>query len=288
MAEKQTRCPTCASIYKVSVAQLTVAQGMVCCPKCSENFNALLYLLTVSIHQESRTFHSFENSPPTQEELITTTHQIETHLLDIFDRKIENSNIDLRTYLNNLNYFNNDPISPVPSLNLSQGAKIKSNEPLNTKSMLYYLSWSLINFSLLCILLFQVVWFNPTLTDRFPLISSILTKSCAILHCDTAVQRYKMIILSNVNVKSIDHSQTQFTGQMTNQYSKSLELPLIKVILMKGDKVVMTYIMTPDEYLDENLIGIKRIPKNSPYPFKFTVTEHRNAFDQYKLDIIHP
>ena len=119
MAEKQTRCPTCASIYKVSVAQLTVAQGMVCCPKCSENFNALLYLLTVSTQQESKTFHSLENSPPTQEELITTSHQIETHLLDIFDRKIENSNIDLRTYLNNLNYFNNDPISLVIEPNLT-------------------------------------------------------------------------------------------------------------------------------------------------------------------------
>ncbi len=288
MAEKQTRCPTCASIYKVSVAQLTVAQGMVCCPKCSENFNALLYLLTVSTQQESKTFHSLENSPPTQEELITTSHQIETHLLDIFDRKIENSNIDLRTYLNNLNYFNNDPISPVPSLNLSQGSKIKSNESSNTRSTLYYLSWSLINFSLLCILLFQVVWFNPTLTDRFPLVSNIFTKSCAILHCDTAVQRYKMIVLSKVNVKSIDRSQTQFTGYMTNQYSKSLELPLVKVTLMAGNEVIMTYIMTPDEYLDENFIGIKRIPQNSPYPFKFTVTEHRNAFDQYKLDIIHP
>ena len=97
-----------------------------------------------------------------------------------------------------------------------------------------------------------------------------------------------MIVLSKVNVKSIDRSQTQFTGYMTNQYSKSLELPLVKVTLMAGNEVIMTYIMTPDEYLDENFIGIKRIPQNSPYPFKFTVTEHRNAFDQYKLDIIHP
>lgn len=288
MAEKQTRCPTCASIYKVSVAQLTVAQGMVCCPKCSENFNALLYLLTVSTNQASKAFHSFESSPPTQEELITTSHQIETNLLDIFDRKIENSNIDLRTYLNNLNYFNNDPISPVPSLNLSQGAKVKSNDPSETKGVLYYVAWSLINFSLLCILLFQVVWFTPTLTDRFPLVNTIFTKTCAVLRCDTVDQRYKMIVLSKVKVKSIDRTQTQFTGQMTNQYSKSLELPLLKVTLIAGDKVVITYLMTPEEYLDKNFIGIKRIPQNSPYPFKFTVTESRNAFDQYKLDIIHP
>ena len=46
MSDKQTSCPKCLTIYKVSVAQLTVAQGMVCCPKCSMTFNALSHLTT--------------------------------------------------------------------------------------------------------------------------------------------------------------------------------------------------------------------------------------------------
>ncbi|MFX6821879.1 MJ0042-type zinc finger domain-containing protein, partial [Acinetobacter baumannii] len=45
MNEKQTRCPKCLTVYKVSLTQLTVAQGMVCCPKCNLNFNALTNLV---------------------------------------------------------------------------------------------------------------------------------------------------------------------------------------------------------------------------------------------------
>lgn len=42
MNEKQTRCPKCLTVYKVSLTQLTVAQGMVCCPKCNLNFGAVV------------------------------------------------------------------------------------------------------------------------------------------------------------------------------------------------------------------------------------------------------
>ncbi len=46
MPEKHTLCPECKTIYKVSVTQLTVAQGMVCCPRCDTTFNALLHLIS--------------------------------------------------------------------------------------------------------------------------------------------------------------------------------------------------------------------------------------------------
>ena len=294
MTEKQTRCPNCQTIYKVSVTQLTVAQGMVCCPKCSTNFNALLNLQinlqTNPQNQDGSDIKEPSSATKNDEQQILTTlnHQPETHILDIFDRKIENSNIDLRTYLNNLNYFNNEPIQSIPSLNLSQGINDSPRQERNPKSTFYYASWGFINFGLLAILLFQIVWFNPSLTDRYPFINRVFTQTCAILHCDTADQRYKHIVISKLQVKVIDSQQTQFTGQLTNEYSKSLELPLIKVLLKAHDKVVVTYIITPDEYLIESLIGIKRIPKDSPYPFKFIVTASRNTFDAYQLEVIHP
>ncbi|HJE54435.1 MAG TPA: DUF3426 domain-containing protein, partial [Acinetobacter pseudolwoffii] len=45
MSDKRTHCPTCSTTYKVTVAQLTIAQGMVCCPKCTTSFNALSHLV---------------------------------------------------------------------------------------------------------------------------------------------------------------------------------------------------------------------------------------------------
>ena len=47
MTQKQTRCPNCQTVYKVSVTQLTISQGMVCCPKCSAEFNALVHLVKI-------------------------------------------------------------------------------------------------------------------------------------------------------------------------------------------------------------------------------------------------
>ncbi|AYO53946.1 MULTISPECIES: zinc-ribbon and DUF3426 domain-containing protein [Acinetobacter] len=286
MAEKQTICPNCASIYKVSVTQLTVAQGMVCCPKCSHDFNALLHLQktppidtnidhTITYFEEPQDFF-FKNK------------EAEFTIYDIFKRKVENSNIDLKTYLNNLNYFNNEPINVIPSLNLAQGIHKPKQDSSSSKSVLYYAVWSLINLALFSVLLFQIVWFNPKLTDQYPIVNSIFTKTCAILRCDTIDQRYKKVIVQNIKVISLNHQQTQFTGQINNQYSKSLELPILKLTLKDKGNVVNTSIITSDEYLIDSLQGIKRIPQNSPYPFKFVIKQPRNSFDEYEFVIIHP
>lgn len=287
MAEKQTICPHCASIYKVSVTQLTVAQGMVCCPKCQHNFNALVHLqknATAISNLDLNHSNSISDEANTD---FSTKLVNENSIFDIFKRKVEHSNIDLKTYLNNLNYFNNEPINNIPSLNLSQGIQDQHrNTP--TRSKFYYLFWTFINFALLSILLFQIVWFNPKLTDRYPLINSIFTHTCAVLHCETIDQRYKQVLISHVQVDPIDSDQTQFSGQINNHYFKSLELPNIELTLKVDHVVVNRYILTSHEYLIESLQGIKRIPQNSPYPFKFIIKQPRNSFEQYELTIIHP
>lgn len=286
MAEKQTICPNCASTYKVSVTQLTVAQGMVCCPKCSHHFNALLHLQkavptevnsekTITYFEEPQDF-SFENK------------EAELTIFDIFKRKVEHSNIDLKTYLNNLNYFNNEPINIIPSLNLAQGTPKPKQDTTPPKSLLYYVVWSFINLALFSVLLFQILWFNPNLTDRYPVVNSIFTKTCDVLRCDTMDQRYKKVMVQDIKVISLNHHQTQFTGQINNHYSKSLELPILKLTLKQKGTIVNAFILTSDGYLIDSLQGIKRIPQNSPYPFKFVIKQPRKSFDEYDFTIIHP
>ena len=110
MSEKQTYCPNCLTKYKVTVAQLTVAKGMVCCAKCSTNFNALIHLVAQKAElakSESNAVMSitadYAQNNDSYENIFTDQEPPAKHLLDIFDRKVENSNIDLKTYLNNLN-----------------------------------------------------------------------------------------------------------------------------------------------------------------------------------------
>lgn len=285
MSEKQTCCPNCSSIYKVTVTQLTVAQGMVCCPKCTAEFNALLHLVqpkssNTDLPQPVET--ALHHANP----FSVTRHSNEQHLLDIFDRKTDNSNINLRTYLNNLNSFNNEPIANFPALNLSADQSISSYT--KRKSTGYYVLWSLINLSLIFVLMFQVLWFNPNLLQRSPLLNWVFITTCNVFKCQTIDERYTYIRVSQIQVRALSTNSTEFSGVLTNHYEKGLALPLMKISLMKDGKVISSSIRPPSEYLIESLNGITRIPTQSPYKFQFKLNVPRNAFDTYRLAVIRP
>lgn len=285
MTEKQTRCPNCHTVYKVSVTQLTISQGMVCCPKCSAQFNALVHLVKID-NDDADLMLSSEHSPYSQK-LDFEEYASETHVLDIFERKIEGSNINLRTYLNNLNTFNKDPITNYPSLNLSSQHNIASQDP-QAHSTLYYLIWTFANFILALLLIFQILWFNPNFLDRHPFINSAFIATCHAFNCETIDERYMQIKMSHIALVDANDQSTLFKGQLINQYQKGLALPLIKVTLIKDDKIVLKQIKTPSEYLIKSLNGITRIPTKSPYRFEFSVNKPKNSFDRYKLEVIRP
>lgn len=283
MSDKQTRCPNCATIYRVSVTQLTVAQGMVCCPRCSAEFNALLHLYQPEA-VTSRT-DSTEQQTKTQIRL-QQEHEEERSILDIFKRKVANSNITLKTYLNNLNTFNHDPITNFPSLNLSASDDRFSRS--HKKSKLYIASWTLVNCTLLLVFVFQLLWFNPHLLQRSPFLNQTFIQLCGAIHCETMDERYQQIHIYGIQQDVDTDGYYNFRGQLVNQYKKGLKLPLIKLTLYKDDQVVARYIKQPREYLIESLNGIERIPPNSPFNFKISINLSQSGFDNYKLEVIRP
>lgn len=287
MIEKQTRCPNCSSIYKVTVTQLTAAQGMVCCPKCMAEFNALLHLI------QPKT--SSTDTPQLVEAMLQQANPFsaiynpnEQHLLDIFDRKIENSNINLRTYLNNLNSLNHEPIANFPALNLSADQSMSSDPYIKRKSTGYYVLWSLVNLSLVFMLLFQVLWFNPNLLQRSPILNSVFITTCNVFNCQTIDERYTYIKVDQIQIRALTAQSTEFSGVLTNHYEKGLALPLMKISLIKDNIVISSSIRAPSEYLIESLNGITRIPTQSPYKFQFKLNVPSNAFDTYTLVVIRP
>lgn len=89
MSDKQTRCPKCTTIYKVTLTQLTIAQGMVCCPKCSINFNALTHLVQPAVSSETRGSAIKKSTLPTHiGERKKIGSEPSANILDIFERKI--------------------------------------------------------------------------------------------------------------------------------------------------------------------------------------------------------
>ena len=285
MTERRTRCPNCETLYKISVTQLTISQGMVCCAKCSAEFNALVHLI-IEPKEPEEILLSSQHSPYT-EQLNFEDFASEENVLDIFNRKIEGSNINLRTYLNNLNTFNNDPITNFPSLNLSSQHNVASYHE-NAHSKLYYLVWTCANLSLALLLIFQILWFNPSFLERHPTLNSSFIGICHAFKCETIDERYSHIKFKDVALIAISTETTKFSGQLINEYDKGLELPLIQISLIKDGKNISTQIKSPTEYLIDSLNGITRIPTKSPYRFEFSINVPKNSFDHYKLEVMRP
>lgn len=296
MSNKQTFCPTCATTYKVTVAQLTMAQGMVCCPKCSTSFNALSYLVAAkALMPEAAAALELRDSniqfePQAidisklnlQNELQSAAEQ-PRKLLDLFEDKVENSNIDLKTYLNNLNYFSTEPIGNFPALNWSEKADTESK-----RGVLYYAMWSIINIALISTLLFQFFWFNPQYLKNSPVMAFAFNAACDVFNCSKLEEHYNLIATKKVKVRTISKKEVEFSGQLINYHERSLALPIIKVELKDNGTVFSTYTLQPQQYLAESLSGIQRIPSNSPFKFNFRLPVDRKSFNSYDLEIIRP
>ena len=288
MSEKQTRCPKCTTVYKVTPSQLSVAQGMVCCPKCVINFNALTNLLeteTIEPIQPTNNRALFSSVEPN-----STFAEKHTQILSIFDQKIENSNIDLLTYLNNLNYFNTEPVTALPNLNLSEENFIVLPEPTNEKQhgWLYYTLWGLGNISLILIFAFQILWFNPKLMHDSPVLNRMFSSVCNLLTCETMKDQYKFLSFEKVKVKRVDKDQTRFSGVLINRHENSVMIPTIKIVLKEQGETISYITLKPQDYLVDSLKTIQRIPSNSPFKFEFTIPKSKNSFDDYSLEIVQP
>ena len=293
MSEKQTSCPECLTIYRVSVAQLTVAQGMVCCPKCSTTFNALTHLINQPFGQLSTYPASEDHFDSSNQDIdfrpqmsnIAFEHSLSNRqqLLEIFDRKIEHSNIDLKTYLNNLNYFSTDPIGNFPALNLAE--KDLDHKP---RTPIYYVMWGIINIALILLLLFQFFWFNPQYLRSSPKLAASFNQVCALFKCEIQQENYTLISTNKVKAKRIAKNKTLFTGELINYHDKSLPLPTLKVILREQGAETGNFTLQPKEYLADNLVGIERIPQKRPFKIHFELPVDRKSFDDYSLEIVGP
>lgn len=296
MSNKQTFCPTCSTTYKVTVAQLTIAQGMVCCPKCSTSFNALSYLVA----DKASAAHAAAE-PQAADAVFSPAAQIDLSrfsfeqapaqscieqprgLLDLFEDKVENSNIDLKTYLNNLNYFSTEPIGNFPALNWTDKADTEKK-----RSVLNYAAWTAVNFLLIGTLLFQFFWFNPQYLKNSPVMGASFNAVCEVFNCSKLEAHYNLISTKKVKVRAISKNEVEFRGQLVNYHDRSLALPLIRVELKEHGAVFATYTLQYQQYLTESLAGIQRIPTNSPFKFEFRLPVDRKSFDSYNLEIIHP
>lgn len=137
------------------------------------------------------------------------------------------------------------------------------------------------------LLLFQIIWFNPSIIERYPVLNSFFNRSCAVLRCQNIDQRYQQIIIKDLSIEPNLYNQTIFTGEIVSHYPNSLKLPLLKIVFIKDNqKISQTFVSS--EYLIESLHGITRIPTEQPYPFKLVLPHRYDAAERYQIYLIHP
>ncbi|MEB3790244.1 DUF3426 domain-containing protein [Acinetobacter sp. IK40] len=286
MSEKQTRCPKCSTVYKVTLSQLSVAQGMVCCPKCVINFNALTNLLETDSEATPAPINRslFSSIQPD-----SSFAEKQMQILRIFDQKIENSNIDLLTYLNNLNYFNTEPVTALPNLNLSEDALLIEQENNDKQhGWLYYTLWGIGNIALILVFAFQILWFNPKLMHESPALNQMFNYVCGVFNCKISNEQYQSLSFEKVKLKRVEQDATGFSGVLLNQDANSVVLPPIKVILKQNGEAISSTVLKPQDYLVDSLKTIQRIPSNSPFRFEFIIPKSKNSFNDYSLEFVQP
>lgn len=279
MTDKQTQCPKCGSIYKILVAQLTVSQGMVCCPKCAHSFNAFLHFVKISNTALK------EGLSTEQSNHISDTINNSSDLLEIFNKKVEHSNIDLETYLNNLTYFSNEPILRIPALNLADEQIILKHIP---SRITYYVTWACITSILFVILIFQLIMLKPDFLNSSPYIHSAFAKLCNLGNCSDLENQYASIKLKDMKLYYRDKSNLALTGELINNNNRSLQMPLLLLTLSKDGEIIFSRIYTSEEYLMMGLNNLQRIPINRAFIFNINLPLSQKHFDHYKLQVIRP
>ncbi|MCH4246267.1 MAG: zinc-ribbon domain-containing protein [Acinetobacter populi] len=172
-----SQCPSCQTVYQLSLMELNITQGMVRCAHCHHIFDAYSCFI-----------EDPEYSPPSISSYITEmliAHQHNTagdqlkytalnqrsdnpfirHVNQLMSQSVDGSQLNLYTYLNYL-----DTLSPIHSIKEEQDIDaVKMAEKQKStfvtakpkkKSVLYYLGWGVIHVFLISLLLYQIIFFH--------------------------------------------------------------------------------------------------------------------------------
>lgn len=242
-------CPKCQTQYFVSIMQLTVATGKVCCCKCTAEFNAYEHLSSANIHLKHK---------PTEKSFKESHVAVQTS--KIFEAKATNSNIDLQTYLNSSQTVQPETLIETPPSPAHQSTK-------KTPTWLTVLLVTT-NTSIIVLCLLQLVLYNTNNYPQYAFFKTLFKQECHEAHC---------LYQKQIEVKVLDtesHAPHVMTviGVITNHSNDVQSLPMIKLIMNETKIRSKQYQFLPSEYL--------------PYFFKHHTTIKPNETLDFRIDLL--
>jgi predicted Zn finger-like uncharacterized protein len=253
-----TRCPACATVFRVSPAQLSARGGRVRCGKCSSAFDGVSNLLT----EEAVAGLPEEPSPQ-----LGLFELRETASTDAGERQaFEAAAPDVSNQADSLPSA--PPFTPAPQANSQSATKTSSEWTIHDKPVVpaflaserprvaYTLLWSTLAVMALCLLVLQaVLHFRTEIGVLLPPARTYLDPACEILGCEVRLPR-------RADLLSIESSDLQADGQrsgvivlnalLRNRAPFAQEYPDLELTLTdQGEKPVIRRVLRPSDYLQD-------------------------------------
>ncbi|GAA5014836.1 hypothetical protein GCM10023206_25360 [Acinetobacter puyangensis] len=172
-----SQCPSCQTVYQLSLMELNITQGLVRCAHCRHIFDAYSCFIKDPDYRPPSITHYINDMLIAHQQNAVgarlkysaihsdTENSLIQHVNQLMSQGVDGSQLNLYTYLNYL-----DTLSPIHSTKddadfdpIMMAKKQKSTlitEKKQKKSVLYYLVWGIIHVLLISLLLYQIIFFH--------------------------------------------------------------------------------------------------------------------------------
>ena len=243
-----TQCSHCKAIFRVTMKELTAAQGLLRCGECDAIFDAMRSLST-TLPEERRFAQSTPSSPVVEPPEYHTIKKSTASKLGFFGRVKQTVTAFFQRFTAR-KITNPDTLHNYTRHQSTNRAGFETQQPAGSKVFLF-----LGIGALALLLLLQLLYSKRNWLALQPLTASLTQRTCLLLGCEIAIPRdVRQIKLLSRNVYSHPNTPNVLTISVSIQNDASFiqPYPLIEIsFLNKKNAVVALRRFTPEEYLKE-------------------------------------
>lgn len=239
----QTECPNCHTLFRITEAQLDMADGMVRCGYCKEIFDA-------------RIENDFRDNE---------------YQLDAFEEShLETAQNTNKTKADNESYFSAETSDIV-----TEAIRTESNA--GRYSALATTLWSLLIILLLTTLVAEYIWFNQPELLQNQRLKPVVTKLCALTDCEQVQIRDPNqieMISRNVYTHPNEKNALMISTTMVNHASYAQPYPDVQIDFsdVRGD-LIASRRFTAEEYLQIDTAQLQLLQSGNPVTFGLEIKD---------------
>jgi len=242
----QVECPNCHTLFRITEAQLDMADGMVRCGYCKEVFNARI---ANDLQAEEDQLQAFKDTPRQHTQQPELTRRIEAEHESFFSGEAED-------------------IAP---------DKFSAESHVRHYSMLATVSWSLAILVLIAALAAEYIWFNQPELMLDPRLEPLTAKLCGLADCQHLQMRdpSKIEMVSrNVYTHPNEKAALMISTTLVNHASYAQPHPDVQIDFsnVRGELVASRRFI-PEEYLQTESEQLSLLQSGNPVTFGLEIID---------------